>query len=29
VALVHLGPPRQERQPPERAAPEELVVYLD
>ena len=29
VALVHLGPPRQEREAPERAAPEQFVTYLD
>jgi nitroreductase len=28
VALVHLGPPRQEREPPERSEPEEFVSYL-
>jgi nitroreductase len=28
VALIHLGPPRQEREPPERAGPEEVVTYL-
>ncbi len=29
VALVHLGRPRQERRPPERLAPAEVVTYLD
>ena len=29
VALIHLGPPRQEREPPERLAPGEYVTYLD
>jgi nitroreductase len=28
VALVHLGPPRQERAPPERVPPEGFVTYL-
>jgi nitroreductase len=28
VALVHLGPARQEREPPERNAPEQFVTYL-
>jgi nitroreductase len=28
VALVHLGPPRQEREPPERVPPEGFVTYL-
>ncbi len=28
VALVHLGPPRQEREPPERLDPEDFVSYL-
>jgi nitroreductase len=28
VALIHLGPPRQERQPPEREPPEQFVSYL-
>ncbi len=28
VALVHLGPARQEREPPEREAPEQFVSYL-
>ena len=28
VALIHLGPPRQEREPPEREAPEQFVTYL-
>jgi nitroreductase len=28
VALVHLGPPRQEREPPERAGPDTFVSYL-
>jgi nitroreductase len=28
VALVHLGPPRQDREPPERDAPEQFVSYL-
>jgi nitroreductase len=28
VALVHLGPPRQDREPPERLGPEEFVTYL-
>ena len=29
VALVHLGWPRQEKAPPERLAPAEIVTYLD
>jgi nitroreductase len=29
VALVHLGPPRQDREPPERAATDDFVTYLD
>jgi nitroreductase len=29
VGLLHLGPKRQERTPPERSAPEEFVTYLD
>jgi nitroreductase len=28
VALMHLGPPRQEREPPEREPPEQFVTYL-
>jgi nitroreductase len=28
VALVHLGPPRQEREPPQRQPPEQFVTYL-
>jgi nitroreductase len=28
VALVHLGPPRQDREPPERLRPDEFVTYL-
>jgi nitroreductase len=28
VALIHLGPPRQEKEPPEREAPEQFVSYL-
>ena len=28
VALIHLGPPRQEREPPEREPPEQFVTYL-
>jgi nitroreductase len=28
VALIHLGPPRQEREPPERQPPEQFVSYL-
>jgi nitroreductase len=28
VALVHLGPSRQEREPPERSEPREFVTYL-
>jgi nitroreductase len=28
VALIHLGPPRQEREPPERLSPEDFVTYL-
>jgi nitroreductase len=28
VALVHLGPARQERQPPDREAPDSYVTYL-
>jgi nitroreductase len=28
VALIHLGPPRQDREPPERDAPEQFVSYL-
>ncbi len=28
VALVHLGPPRQQREPPEREPPEQFVSYL-
>jgi len=28
VALVHLGSPRQEREPPERARPDQFVSYL-
>jgi nitroreductase len=29
IALVHLGPPRQEREPPERAPAADVVRYLD
>ncbi len=29
VALIHLGWPRQEKAPPERVAPEDVVTYLD
>jgi len=29
IALVHLGPPRQEKAPPERVAAAEVVRYLD
>lgn len=29
VALIHLGWPRQEREPPERQPPSEFAVYLD
>jgi nitroreductase len=29
VALIHLGWPRQERQPPERQPPADFAVYLD
>ena len=29
VALIHLGPPRQEREPPERLSPGDYVTYLD
>ncbi|HEY2772127.1 MAG TPA: nitroreductase [Solirubrobacteraceae bacterium] len=29
VALIHLGPPRQEKEPPERAPHEDVVAYLD
>jgi nitroreductase len=29
IALVHLGPPRQEKAPPERAPTTDLVTYLD
>ncbi len=28
IGLLHLGPARQEKEPPERAAPEEFVTYL-
>ena len=28
LGLIHLGPPRQEREAPERAPPEEYVTYL-
>ncbi|MDP8944275.1 MAG: nitroreductase [Actinomycetota bacterium] len=28
IGLIHLGPPRQEREPPRRAPPEEFVTYL-
>ncbi len=28
LGLVHLGPPRQEQRPPDRAAPGEFVTYL-
>jgi nitroreductase len=28
VALVHLGPPRQQREPPEREPPDQFVTYL-
>jgi nitroreductase len=29
IGLLHLGPPRQEREPPERAAIGDVVTYLD
>jgi nitroreductase len=29
VALLHLGPPRQEKEPPERPAVEQTTTYLD
>jgi nitroreductase len=29
VGLIHLGPPRQDREPPERLAPGDYVAYLD
>ena len=29
VGLVHLGPPREDKRPPERLAPEAYVTYLD
>src|SRR5918997_70979 len=29
VGLIHLGPPRQGREPPERLAPNEYVAFLD
>jgi len=29
VALIHLGAPRQERRPPERSQPAEILTYLD
>jgi nitroreductase len=29
IGLLHLGPPRQEREPPERAATGDVVTYLD
>jgi nitroreductase len=29
LGLLHLGPPRQEREPPERAPAENVVTYLD
>ncbi len=29
IALVHLGPPRQEKAPPERAPAADVVTYLD
>jgi nitroreductase len=29
LGLIHLGPPRQEKTPPEREAPESYVTYLD
>ena len=29
VALIHLGWPRQEREPPERLSPRDVVTYLD
>jgi nitroreductase len=29
IALVHLGPPRQEKEPPERAPAADVVTYLD
>jgi nitroreductase len=29
VGLIHLGPPRQPREPPERLAPGDYVAYLD
>ena len=28
VAVVHLGPPRQQREPPEREPPDQFVTYL-
>jgi nitroreductase len=28
IGLLHLGPPRQEKEPPGRMAPEEFVTYL-
>jgi nitroreductase len=29
IGLLHLGPPRQEREPPQRAATGDVVTYLD
>jgi nitroreductase len=29
LGLIHLGPPRQDRDPPERLPPENFVTYLD
>jgi nitroreductase len=29
IALVHLGPPRQEKAPPERAPAADVVTYLE
>jgi nitroreductase len=29
VGLLHLGPPRQEKEPPERQPPGDFVTYLD
>jgi nitroreductase len=29
IGLLHLGPPRQEREPPERAPADDVVTYLD
>lgn len=28
LGLLHLGPPRQDKEPPERAAPDDFVTYL-